>query len=124
MMVLRTLLMIVSATAQTTDEEETISNLTLCAGGMRSSFDLALTKLKEDGTDATSMGLAIGFEFGPMNVTHLGIRGELIRCSVSRAVLAAEEEQKRCSGSETAIGAVAYKKTSTAVRDVFGASRK
>jgi class 3 adenylate cyclase len=116
--------LLVEGTAQTTDEEETISNLTLCAGGMRSSFELALTKLKEDGTDAMSLGLAIGFEFGPMNVTRLGIRGELIRCSVSRAVLAAEDEQRRCLGSETAIGAVAYKKASAAVRDVFGVSRK
>lgn len=116
--------LLVEGTAQTTEEDETISNLTLCAGGMRSSFELALTKLKENGTDAMSLGLAIGFEFGPLNVTRLGIRGELIRCSVSRAVLAAEDEQSRCSGSETAIGAVAYKKASTAVKDVFGTSRK
>jgi class 3 adenylate cyclase len=116
--------LLVEGTAQTTDEEETISNLTLCAGGIRSSFGLALTKLKEDGTDATSLGIAVGFEFGPMNVTRLGIRGELIRCSASRAVLSAENEQRRCSGRETAIGAVAYKKASTAVRDVFGTSRK
>ena len=31
----------VEGTAQTTDDKETISNLTLCAGGMRSSFNLA-----------------------------------------------------------------------------------
>jgi class 3 adenylate cyclase len=116
--------LLVEGTAQTTEEEETISNLTLCACGMRSSFDLALTKLKENGTDAKSLGLAIGFEFGPMNVTRLGIRGELIRCSVSRAVLAAEDEQLRCSGNETAIGAVAYKRASAAVKEVFGISRK
>jgi hypothetical protein len=42
---------------------------------MRSSFDLALTKLKENGTDASSLGLAIGFEFGPMNVTRLWNEG-------------------------------------------------
>lgn len=59
-----------------------------------------------------------------MNVTRLGIRGELIRCSVSRAVLAAEDEQKLCSGSQTAIGAVAYKKASQAVKDVFGSTRR
>lgn len=114
----------VEGTAQTTDEVETISNLTLCAGGMRSSFNLALTKLKEKGTDATSLGLAIGFEFGPMNVTRLGMKGELVRCSASRGVLAAEREQSRCSGSETAIGAIAYAKASDAVRAVFGAARK
>lgn len=114
----------VEGTAQTTDEKETISNLTLCAGGMRSSFDLALTKLKEDGTDASSLGLAIGFEFGPMTVTRLGMKGELVRCSVSRGVLTAEQEQRRCAGTETALGATAYKNASDAVRSVFGTGRK
>jgi class 3 adenylate cyclase len=114
----------VEGTAQTTDEKETISNLTLCAGGMRSSFDLALTKLKEDGTNASSLGLAIGFEFGPMTVTRLGMKGELVRCSVSRGVLTAEKEQGRCKGTETALGEIAYDKASDAVRSVFGAGRK
>jgi class 3 adenylate cyclase len=114
----------VEGTAQTTDEKETISNLALCTGGMRSSFDLALTKLKEKGTDASSLGLAIGFEYGPMNVTRLGMKGELVRCSVSRGVLAAEKEQCRCAGNETAIGAIAYEEASDAVRAVFGAGRK
>lgn len=80
----------VEGTAQTTDEKETISNMTLCTAGMRSSFNLALAKLKSNGTDASTLGLAIGFEYGPMNVTRLGIKGELVRCSVSRGVLAAE----------------------------------
>ena len=114
----------VEGTAQTTDEKETISNLTLCAGGMRSSFDLALTKLKEKGTDASSLGLAIGFEFGPMTATRLGMKGELVRCSVSRGVLTAEQEQSRCAGTETALGATAYKNASEAVRSLFGTSRK
>jgi len=114
----------VEGTAQTTDEKDTISNLTLCAGGMRSSSDLALTKLKEDGTDASSLGLAIGFEFGPMTVTRLGIKGELVRCSVSRGVLTAEQEQGRCTGTETALGATAYKSASDAVRSLFGTGRK
>jgi class 3 adenylate cyclase len=114
----------VEGTAQTTDEKETISNMTLCAGGMRSSFDLALTKLKEKGTDASSLGLGIGFEFGPMNVTRLGMKGELVRCSVSRGVLTAEKEQGRCGHNETAIGTVAYGKATDAVRAVFGSIRK
>jgi class 3 adenylate cyclase len=116
--------LLVEGTAQTTDEKETISNLTLCAAGMRSSFALAISKLKDDGTDATSLGLAIGFEFGPMNVTRLGIKGDLVRCSASRGVLASEIEQSRCSGSETAIGSIAYAKASEAVRTAFGVSRK
>jgi class 3 adenylate cyclase len=114
----------VEGTAQTSDQKETISNLTLCAGGMRSSFDLALAKLKEKGSDASGLGLAIGFEYGPMNVTRLGMKGELVRCSVSRGVLAAEKEQRRCAGNETAVGASAYEKASDAVRAVFGQTRK
>jgi class 3 adenylate cyclase len=116
--------LLVEGTAQTTDVEETISNMTLCASAMRSSFDLALKRLKENGTDALSLGLAVGFEYGPMTVTRLGMKGELIRCSVSRGVLAAEAEQSRCKGNETAIGEIAYSKGNDAVRTIFGDTRK
>jgi class 3 adenylate cyclase len=116
--------LLVEGTAQTSNEVETISNLTLCASGMRSSFELAISKLKASGTDASTLGLAIGFEYGPMNVTRLGIKGELVRCSASRGVVAAEREQSRCSGAETAIGSVAYDSANDAVRAVFGKSRK
>jgi class 3 adenylate cyclase len=116
--------LMVEGTAQTTDEKETISNLTLCAGAMRSSFGIALARLKENGTDASTLGLAVGFEFGPMNVTRLGVKGELLRCSASRGVLAAEKEQSRCAGSETAIGPAAYARASEAVRALFGQTRK
>ncbi len=116
--------LMVEGTALTTDEKETISNLTLCAGGMRSGFNLALIKLKDAGTDASSLGLAVGFEFGPMTVTRLGMKGELVRCSVSRGVLTAEREQSHCKGTETALGSIAYDKASDAVRSVFGIGRK
>jgi class 3 adenylate cyclase len=114
----------VEGTAQTTDTEETISNMTLCAGAMRSSFNLALKRLKENGTDASSLGLAIGFDYGPMTVTRLGIKGGLVRCSVSRGVVAAENEQKGCLGTETAIGSSAYDAANDAVRGIFGSKRK
>jgi hypothetical protein len=114
----------VEGTAQTTEHEETISNVTLCAGAMRSSFNLALKKLKDNGTDAAALGLAIGFEYGPMTVTRLGMKGDLVRCSVSRGVIAAEGEQARCLGNETAIGTVAYDGGNDAVRAVFGTARK
>jgi class 3 adenylate cyclase len=116
--------LLAEGTAQTTEVEETISNMTLCASAMRSSFDVALKRLKDKGTDASSLGLAVGFEYGPMTVTRLGMKGELIRCSVSRGVLAAESEQSRCAGTETAIGQTAYDKGNDAVRAIFGASRK
>jgi hypothetical protein len=43
---------------------------------------------------------------------------------VSRGVVAAEKEQSRCSGTETAIGSIAYDSGNDAVRAVFGKSRK
>jgi hypothetical protein len=91
---------------------------------MRSSFDLAVKKLAQDDTDASGLGLQIGFEYGPMNVTRLGMKGELVRCSVSRGVLTAEKEQGRCRGDETAIGVIAYGKASDAVCRLFGDTRK
>ena len=71
-----------------------------------------------------ALGLSIGFEYGPMTATRLGMKGDLIRCSVSRGVLAAESEQGRCTGSETAIGELAYEDASAAVRALFGSTRK
>jgi class 3 adenylate cyclase len=116
--------LLVEGTAQSSDAEETISNMVLCAGAMRSSFDLAIKKLRENGTDSSSLGLQVGFEYGPMTITRLGMKGELIRCSVSRGVMAAEAEQARCGGAETAIGPIAYDTGTEAVRTVFGKSRK
>ncbi|MCK8171536.1 hypothetical protein LXA16_17585, partial [Erwinia amylovora] len=84
----------------------------------RSSFELAIQKLKDAGTTAT-LGLAIGFEFGPMNATRLGMKGELIRCSVSRGVLGSEAEQMGCTGTETAIGETAYDAGTDAVSKIF-----
>jgi class 3 adenylate cyclase len=111
-------------TAQTTDDSKTISTMTLCAGGMRSSFDMAVEQLAKQGIDTTNLGLQIGFEYGPMTATRLGMKGGLVRCSVSRGVLAAEGQQGECRGTETAIGPVAYKSASDAVRSLFGITRK
>jgi class 3 adenylate cyclase len=115
--------LVCEGTALTTDEEKTISNAVLCAGGLRSSFDEALVELKKGKVETGSLGLAIGFEYGPMTATRLGIPGDRVRCSVSRGVLQAEEEQLRCSGVETAIGPEAYKHGTEAVRKCFGARR-
>jgi class 3 adenylate cyclase len=111
-------------TVHITDDPETVSTATLCAGALRSSFELCLEKLSDEGIDTTGLGLAIGFEFGPMSVTRLGIHGDRVRCAVSRGVLASEDEQTRCSGNETAIGASAHDVATQAVRDLFGAKRK
>ena len=111
-------------TAYSTDEEETVSTATLCAGALRSSFNLALERLNANGIATDSLGLAIGFEFGPMTITRLGMQGSRVRCSVSRGVLASEAEQCRCKGTETAIGEDAYGVGSAAVKKLFGRTRK
>jgi class 3 adenylate cyclase len=111
-------------TAQTSDDSKTISTMTLCAGGMRSSFNLALKRLVNEGIDTTNLGLQIGFEYGPMTAKRLGIKGDLVRCSVSRGVLTAEKQQGSCRGTETAIGPIAYRHASDAVRALFGSTRK
>lgn len=115
--------LLAEGTAQTTDVVETISNMTLCAAAMRSSFDLALKRLKEKGTDASSLGLQIGFEYGPVTITRLGMKGALVRCSVSRGILEAEREQGRCKANQTAIGKNAYSKCSHGVHAIFGDMR-
>jgi class 3 adenylate cyclase len=111
-------------TAQTTDAEETVSVMTLCAAGMRSSFSLALSKLQGNGSPVAGLGLSVGFEYGTMTATRLGMKGDLVRCSISRGVLTAEGEQRRCVGTETAIGASAYSHASAGVRALFGTTRK
>ena len=110
-------------TAHTTDAEETISATVLCAGGLRSSFDEALVQLKKKKVAVGSLGLAIGFEYGPMSTSRLGIHGDRVRCSVSRGVLQAEEEQMLCSGDETRLGEIAYAEATDAVRKCFGSKR-
>ncbi|MFK4539844.1 class 3 adenylate cyclase [Bradyrhizobium ottawaense] len=116
--------LLMEGTAHTTYEQKTISTATLCAGALRSSFDLALEQLKANKVGVAGLGLAIGYEFGPMTATRLGMQGDRVRCSVSRGVLASEDEQCRCNGVETAIGQAAYDGGSDAVRKLFGKTRK
>jgi class 3 adenylate cyclase len=111
-------------TAQTTNEAETMSTATLAAGALRSTFELSVEKLKAEGYAASVLGLAVGFEFGPLAVTRLGMKGSMIRCAIGRNVLRSEVEQARCAGTESAIGPKAYVKATPAARDVFGSSRK
>lgn len=111
-------------TVQTTDEPETVSTAVLCAGGLRSSFNLALEKLDGEDIDVEGLGLQIGFELGPMTITRLGMQGDRVRCSVSRGVLTSEREQNRCGSAETAIGQLAYDTGTDAVRGLFGSKRK
>lgn len=113
-------------TAQTTDEEESVSTAVLCAAGIRSSFDQAILALEEDGVleSGHGLGLAIGFELGPISLTRLGVKGSMIRCAIGRNVIDSEAQQMRCTGDETAIGQTAYDAATPAVQAMFGGTRK
>ncbi len=113
-------------TAQTTDQATSVSTATLCAAAIRSSFEQAITALEDDGTleAGHGLGIAIGYDLGPIALTRLGVKGAMIRCAVGCSVLESEEQQKRCDGDETAIGQSAYDAATSAVQTAFGASRK
>ncbi|MER8530009.1 adenylate/guanylate cyclase domain-containing protein [Mesorhizobium sp. M1272] len=115
---------LMEGTAFQTYTEDTVSTGTLCAGALRSSFDLALERLRANDVDTDDLGLAIGFEFGPTAITRLGMQGNRVRCSTGRAVLGSEDEQKRCTGEQTAIGQTAYDGGPASVRTLFGTSRR
>jgi hypothetical protein len=114
----------VEGTSQTTDDAETSKNALLCAAAMRSSFNLALEELKEAGVDVGDLGLAIGLEQGITSVTRLGVKGERVRCCISRSVLASEDEQLRCNGRQTAIGPTLYEHAPEAFQTLFGSTRR
>lgn len=114
----------VEGTASTTDGTESAKNSMLCAAAMRSSFDTALEILDEEDIDIGDLGLAIGLEYGPIAITRLGIKGEKIRCCISRAVLESESQQLRCDGTQTAIGAELEKLAPAAFTALFGVSRR
>jgi class 3 adenylate cyclase len=116
--------LLLEGTAYTTEEEETLSTAVLCAGGLRSSFNSALSILRKEGVEVGDLGLAIGLDFGPISVSRLGIKGTKVRCAIGRNVLKSEAEQQRCNGEQTAIGQVAYDVANDAVQDFFGASRR
>ncbi|MEO7323228.1 MAG: adenylate/guanylate cyclase domain-containing protein [Dokdonella sp.] len=113
-----------SGTAHTTDTDDTLSRAVLCCGALRSSFAEALKYLDEQGVDVDDLGLAIGFDFGWVSASRLGMKGSRVRCAIGRNVLESEVEQQRCNGKQTAIGQAAYKKANDAIQELFTSSRR
>lgn len=111
-------------TAHTTDEQKTVSEATRLAGALRSSFKLTLERLEAKGHENGELGLAIGFDLGPVSVTRLGTHGDRIRCAIGRKVIESENRQCACKGTETAIGQAAYDAATDAVKTLFGQNRK
>lgn len=115
--------LVLEGTAHTTDVEAAISTATLCSGALRSSFACAIAHLRQEDVDTDELGLAIGFDLGPLSVARLGMKGAKVRCAVGRAVLISEAEQRRCDGVQTAIGASAYAAASDSVQTLFTEAR-
>jgi class 3 adenylate cyclase len=111
-------------TAQTTDTIKSITEASLCSGAMRSSFDLSKKLLEENEVEVGNLGLSIGFEYGPTSTTRLGLKGDMVRCSISRAVIESENQQLRCDGLQTAIGKTAYDNADDSIKKLFTSNRK
>lgn len=111
-------------TVHNTDEEKSVSEATRLAGALRSSFNLSIDRLKDSSYETGSIGLAIGFDLGPISVTRLGRHGDRVRCAIGRKVIESENRQCACKGDETAIGQAAYDAASGAVQKLFGTRKK
>lgn len=103
-----------------TNALDTIRSVVKAAGGLRSSFELC--KLALPGI--AELGLAIGIDFGPTPICRIGLRGAAsVRTASSRATCVSESEQRRCGGTETALGEKAYEAAPAVVRQIFGTER-
>lgn len=99
-----------------TDERRSVTTGVLCAGGLRSSFELCQALLP----GISQLGLAIGLELGTTPVTRLGIRGDRsVRCAASKAVSVSESLQSECEGNQTAIGDRALSVASSRLSQLF-----
>ena len=101
--------------ARGTDMTETVTKAVRCAAAMRDAFAVIQEALPE----ASTLGLGIGMELGPISITRLGIKGSMDRVMVGRAVLAAQEFQEKCSGKETALGKLAAGNAITGIAQLF-----
>lgn len=104
-----------------TDESKTVATSVMCAGALRSSFQLCQLMLP----GIADLGLAIGIELGATPVSRIGIRGDLaVRCATSRAVSQSEMLQSACDGNETSLGERALQSAPLAVRRSFSRAGK
>ena len=103
-----------------TNSIDTMKTSVDAAAGLRSSFELCRTMLP----GIEGLGLAIGIDYGATPICRLGLRGKAsVRAAASRATCVSETEQRRCSGTETALGESAYRKSPAKIREIFGQER-
>lgn len=88
--------------ATETDRARTAEEALWCAAAMRDAFEVCRSQF----SSASSLGLAIGLELGPLSLTRLGVKGSRDRCVAGRAMLTSEDRQRACNGTQTAVGAL------------------
>lgn len=103
-----------------TNEMTTMREAVSAAAGLRSSFEICREMLP--GIDG--LGLAIGIDYGTTPICRLGLRGAAsVRAAASRATCVSEAEQRRCDGTETALGQNAYNVSPASIREAFSTNR-
>lgn len=103
-----------------TDQMATMKKAVSAAAGLRSSFELCREMLP----GIADLGLAIGIDYGTTPICRLGLRGTAsVRAAASRATCVSEAEQRRCNGTETALGESAYKASPASIREAFSTDR-
>lgn len=106
---------VVAEGVRKTDASESVLLAVRICAAMRSSFDL----IKNEISDASELGIAIGLDFGPISISRLGVKFSRDRVVVGRSVSRAEECQRRCNGVETEIGQNALDVADDSIREIF-----
>src|SRR5690606_11850419 len=103
-----------------TNAMDTMKRAVDAAAGLRSSVELCRALLP--GID--DHGLAIGIDYGATPICRIGLRGHAsVRAAASRTTCVSETEQRRCNGTETALGESAFKASPASIREAFSANR-
>jgi class 3 adenylate cyclase len=104
-------------TESSINESDTVKEMVLTAGAMRSSF--AICQAEFGGIE--SLDLAVAFESGTQAITRLGIRGDRsVRCAAGRILSSNEALMKKSTeGNETYIGESAFNVASAKIQHEF-----
>jgi len=93
--------LIAEGTDTTVSLSQTMRSTALCAGALRSSFELCQSEIP----NINELGLAIGTELGQTPISRIGIRGERgVRVASSASTIESEELQRECNGKQTKFG--------------------
>ena len=111
--------LLAKGSATETSSSESVIQSFLCAGGLRSSFEVCQAEL----TNLESLGLAIGFEYGPTPVSRVGIRGKRsVRLASSVASATSEKMQRECGDNGVKLGPNALHAVPSALKDLTDAT--